>query len=315
MMIYHHLTVILYFYFISFVELIGNIFLVIDDLPPPDDSLPPPDDDLPPPDDIMDEPPPPDNDDEPPPPSRPVSSSPRLMDNDLPPSSPSFDDIPNAPPPGTPPPSLTRKQSSPKASSPRNSSISPRNSTSAPPSPPHVRLPSDPPAPTPAPLPPKPAAKSRRKSLLDIKSDKKALLAAATENVKLFNQKLDLDEDERVSEDFGESESIRDRIHSVSKPFSKVDVIHENEENEDDDDGIPAQLYVPPPRRMSIRMMEQPSQPSENSEDAWKRRSSVIRRQSISHGATPLSAAELKRGARLSNFQPFAGEISSFLLI
>lgn len=200
------------------------------------------------------------------------------------------------PPFDSPPQSIIKKQSSPKLSPVRPSS------------PPNSRQQSDPPLPTAAPLPPKPAAKSRRKSLLDIKADKKAVIAAATENLKNLNQKVDIDA-ERESEEFGDTDLIRDSIQTFSKPFSKTNTILENDENEnndDDDDNVPVHIYVPP-RRASIRLSDPPINNNNSAEEAWKRRSSEIRRQSISQGATPLTALELKRGTRLSNFQPFTG--------
>lgn len=167
---------------------------------------------------------------------------------------------------------------------------SPPRQPSRPPSPPQIKaatpVPETPP-PQAAPLPPKPAPKARRKSLLDIKADKKAVLAAATENLKNLNQRVDRD-GERESEEFGD----RDSIQSFSKPFANIP-----EAEEDGRDSPPAIEYSLPPRRASIRMTSAPP-PLDSNRGAG-------RRQSLSQ-STPLSAAELKRGARLSTIQPFA---------
>jgi hypothetical protein len=145
-------------------------------------------------------------------------------------------------------------------------------------------------------LPPKPVPKAaRRKSLLDIKVDKKAVLAAATENLKNLNQRVDRDERERESEEFGDHDFIRDSIQSFSKPFSRVSEAEDESEDKEESgrDSPPAIEYSLPPRRASIRMSSVPPPAPGGG-----------RRQSLSQ-ATPLSAAELKRGARHSSIQPF----------
>lgn len=166
------------------------------------------------------------------------------------------------------------------------------------PSPP--RRPSSPPPmviqpePTHVPLPPKPAPKARRKSLLDIKADKKAVIAAATENLKSLNQRVDM-EGERESEEFKESDLLRESIQSFSRPFSKKP----DDDHESGRDSPPAIEYSLPPRRASIRI---PS--SHPPEGINQRLSSVDKRPSLSQ-ETPLTASELKRGTRNSTITPF----------
>jgi hypothetical protein len=133
--------------------------------------------------------------------------------------------------------------------------------------------------------------------LLDIKGgDRKALLAAASENLKSFNQRVDAD-GERDSQDFSEPDLTRDSIQSFSRPFSfsKPEAIAEdaNEEEETGRDSPPAIEYTLP-RRASIRFPSYP--PTESDVPS---RNSAVRRQSLSQ-STPLTAAELKRGARNS---------------
>lgn len=118
------------------------------------------------------------------------------------------------------------------------------------------------------------------------------MLAAATENLKNLNQLVDRD-GERESEDFGD----RDSIMSFSRPFSKVPEV----EDETGRDSPPAIEYSLPPRRASIRMASAPPPGDSNG----SKMGAPGRRQSLSQ-STPLSAAELRRGTRLSTVQPFS---------
>lgn len=124
-----------------------------------------------------------------------------------------------------------------------------------------------------------------------MKADKKAVIAAATENLKSLNTLVE----ERESEDLKEADLVRDSIQSFSKPFSTHRI--DEEDHESGRDSPPAIEYTLPPRRASIRI---PSHPP----DGIPQRRSSVAKASLSQ-TTPLTASELKRGSRNSTIVPF----------
>jgi hypothetical protein len=127
------------------------------------------------------------------------------------------------------------------------------------------------------------------------------MLAAASENLKNFNQRVDAEGGERLSEDLSEPDLTRDSIQSFSRPFSfsKPPAITEDPNGEEEETGrdSPPAIEYTLPRRASIRF---PSYPPSDSQAPT--RSSATRRQSLSQ-STPLTAGELKRGMRNSTHQ------------
>lgn len=247
-----------------------------DDPPPDDDMLPPPDDfDLPPPDDLLDLSPPTDELNSPFPGNR-------------------------LPPPQTPPLSNVRTQSSPKPISVSHKSLS------RPPSPSQLKF-SEPSSQSQhflpknsnqlqqseLSLPQKQPSKTRRKSLLDIKADKQAVIAAATENLRNLDKMVDIDT-ERDS-DVVENDLIRESIHTFSKPQNKQGTIHKEDDRSKDNHPPSSSILesMNTTRRASVRIPP----PQEERISSTKRQSiSLQKRQSIS--LQPSS--EFKQGRRLS---------------